>query len=357
MSLTDVMLLQAMFGAAVVLLEFPSGYLADRIGYRTSLLVGGIFWGAGWIAYAGGTTFGAMVVAEITLGAGSAFISGADRALLWTSLEAAGCGRHYTRWDGRLRAAAQVSEALTSAVGGWLYARAPRLPFWLEVPATVVGFGAVLAMREPPRRPSAEHRSHLVRSLHIVRFTLWRQRRLQGAIALSVALGLSSFVMVWLIQPYMQSHGIPTVWFGPLWALAHVWLAAVSLVSARIVMAFGRHATLLGCCLLIPLGYAGLAMSTSAWGVVFYLCFMTLRGLQGPILATAMQEDAPGEDRASVLSLAALLFRLAFIAVGPLIGALADRAGLDATLGVMGVLFTVAALAALGLFAQAHRPA
>ena len=35
--------------------------------------------------------------------------------------------------------------------------------------------------------------------------------------ALSVALGISSFAMVWLIQPWMLSRGIPTTWFGPLW--------------------------------------------------------------------------------------------------------------------------------------------
>ena len=201
MSLTDVMLLQAVFGVAVVLLEFPSGYFADRVGYRTSLLVGAVLWGAGWLAYTGGATFGAMVIAEITLGAASAFISGADRALLWVSLDDAGQGAHYTRWEGRLRAAAQVSEALSSAAGGWLYSREPRLPFWLQVPTAVLAFGTVVALREPPRPPSAQRRSHVRRSLHVVRFTLWGHRRLQAAIALSVALGLSSFVMVWLIQP------------------------------------------------------------------------------------------------------------------------------------------------------------
>src|SRR5215475_4534884 len=90
MSLTDVMLLQAMFGLAIVLCEFPSGYFADRVGYRRSLLVGAVLWLVGWLVYARGTTFGDILVAEMLLGAGSAFISGADRALLWVSLDAAG---------------------------------------------------------------------------------------------------------------------------------------------------------------------------------------------------------------------------------------------------------------------------
>jgi MFS family permease len=356
MSLTDVMTLQAVFGVAVVVCEFPSGYLADRVGYRTSLLVGAVLWCAGWVAYARGASFGAVVVAEVILGAGAAFISGADRALLWVSLEASGRQVEYTRWEGRVRAAGQTSEAISAAAGGWLYALHPRLPFWLQVPTAALGLTTIVALRDVPRpSTSATHRSHLVRALHIVRFTLWHHRRLRAALALAVTLGLSSFVMVWLIQPYMQSRGVPVSWFGPLWAAAHLWLAGVSLASARVVEALGVRATLLGCCLLIPLGYVGLAASSAAWGVAFYLFFMTLRGLQGPILARVMQQDAPPEDRASVLSLAALVFRLAFVLIGPPIGALVDRAGMDAAFVMLALVFTTASLVALLAFARAHR--
>jgi hypothetical protein len=173
--------------------------------------------------------------------------------------------------------------------------------------------------------------------------------------ALSVALGLSSFVMVWLIQPYMQARGIPPAWFGPLWAGAHVWLAGVSLASARVVGVLGVRTSLLGCCILVPLGYAGLALNPAAWGIAFYLCFMTIRGLQGPILATVMQQDAPPEDRASVLSIATLLFRLSFVIAGPPIGALVDRAGMETAMGALAVLLGTVGLWAFRAFSRAHR--
>jgi len=354
MSLRDIMVLQAIFGLAVVLFEFPSGYFADRGGYKRSLLVGAVLWIAGWLFYARAATFAAVAVAEITLGAANAFMSGADRALLWVSVEGAGRAVRYTRWEGRVRAAAQVGEGGSAAIGGWLYSLSPRLPFWLQVPVAVVGLGLVLVLREGPRASPSHVRSHLARALHIVRFTLWRHRRLQTAMALSVALSLPSFVMVWLIQPYAQARGIAPAWFGPLWAAAHVWLALVSLASARVMAAVGARAALIGCCLLVLLGYAGLAASTSAWGVAFYLCFMTLRGLQGPILSRIMQEEAPAEDRASVLSLAALVFRLSFVVTGPLVGVLVDRAGMAAALGALTLVFTAGAFGAMAAFARAH---
>ena len=57
MSLTDIMVLQAVFGIAVAIAQFPSGYFADRVGYRPSLLVGGILQLAGWLWYARGESF------------------------------------------------------------------------------------------------------------------------------------------------------------------------------------------------------------------------------------------------------------------------------------------------------------
>jgi predicted MFS family arabinose efflux permease len=121
-----------------------------------------------------------------------------------------------------------------------------------------------------------------------------------------------------------------------------------------VVGALGVRPALLGCCLLVPLGYAGLSLSHAAWGIVFYLCFMTIRGLQGPILATVMQQDAPPEDRASVLSIATLVFRLSFVVAGPPIGAMVDRLGMETALGVLAAVLGALAFLAFRTFSVAR---
>jgi predicted MFS family arabinose efflux permease len=354
-SLLGIMWLQAIFGAAAVLVEFPSGYVADRLGYRFSMLSGAVLCVGGWLAYAVGTTFAGMALAEVLLGMGLAFISGADSALLFASVPKREDLSSYRRWEGRVRAAAQTSEAISSAAGGWLYSLAPRLPFWIQVPVAIANAGVIAATREPARSGAAEHVRHLARAWHIVRHALIRHRRLRTAMALSVALGISTYIAVWLIQPWMQLRGIPPAWFGPLWAAAHLWLAAISLVSGRVAEVAGVRRTLLGCCVLGALSYWGLAVSGSAIAVVFYLGFMVVRGLQGPLLAAVLQQDAPSEDRASVLSLNTLLFRLAAVILLPPVGALGDYLGLEPVLGLMGAVSLLAALAAWVAFARAHR--
>jgi MFS family permease len=353
-TLSGIMWLQAIFAAASVLLEFPSGYVADRLGYRFSMLLGALLCVGGWLAYAVGTTFAGMAIAEVFLGMGFAFISGADSALLFASVQKRDDLTRYRRWEARVRAAAQSSEAISSAVGGWLYSLAPRLPFWLQVPVAMANVAVIAATREPTRAIAAERIRHLARAWHIVRHALIAQPRLRTAMALSMVLGISTYIAVWLIQPWMQRRGIPAAWFGPLWAAAHLWLAAVSLMSARVAEAFGVTRALLACCLVGALSYWGLALGNSPFAVVFYLGFMIVRGLQGPLLAAVLQQDAPPEDRASVLSLNILLFRLAAVVVLPPIGALGDRVGIEPVLGLLGIISLSTCLTAWIAFARAH---
>jgi hypothetical protein len=253
-----------------------------------------------------------------------------------------------------VRSAAQTSEAASAAVGGYLYSITPRLPFWLMLPTAAAGLATAFATREPASTRSGDRISHLRDALDIVQTSLWRHARLRATMTLSVVLGLSSFFLVWLIQPYMQAHGVPTAWFGPIWAGIHLWLAATSLISARVAAAFGVNATLFGCCLLVALGYGGLATGESVLSFLFYLCLMTVRGLQGPLLVQALQEDAPSGDRASVLSLNALLFRVAFTVFGPPVGMLVETVGMAAALGIVGSALTALALAAWMVFRRAH---
>jgi hypothetical protein len=105
---------------------------------------------------------------------------------------------------------------------------------------------------------------------------------------------------------------------------------------------------------IVGASYFGLALTSTKFGVLFYLGLMTVRGLEGPVLAGILQEDAPDEDRAAVLSLNTLLFRLAAVAVLPPVGAVGDRLGLNPVLATVGVLSMAAALTAWVGFSRAH---
>lgn len=103
------------------------------------------------------------------------------------------------------------------------------------------------------------------------------------------------------------------------------------------------------CIGLVALGYAGMGMTHTVWGVGFYFVLTVMRGLNGPVLHHAEHRRIPSSDRAGFVSLRSLTFRSCFLVLGPVVGAAMDRWGQHPVLLVVGFGLTAAAIYGLRL--------
>lgn len=329
LSLTEILLLQAIFSAATVLLEYPSGYLSDRVGYRTSLTIAALLGTVGWGIYTVADSFGHVLIAELLLGASVSFVSGSDSALLYETLAAEGAEHLYTRCEGRMDGFSQTGEALGALFAGVMYASFPLLPFMLQAGVWLAALSVTRTMREPPRETAIHAHTHLAEALRIARYAFLENRRLRAVILLNVALGIASFYPVWLIQPYMQEHGVPLAWFGPVWTGANLAVALFALASHRVHALLGDRNCIALFGLMVLAGYLGLGLVGGTFGFLFYYLLTAMRGMRGPLFLSYTQAESPSPNRASILSLQSLTFRVAFIVTGPLVGRLADETGVQ----------------------------
>ena len=74
----QIMVLQAIYSISIIALEIPSGYFADVIGRRRTLILGVIMGAIGMGLYSISYGFMGFLIAELVLGFGQSFISGAD---------------------------------------------------------------------------------------------------------------------------------------------------------------------------------------------------------------------------------------------------------------------------------------
>ena len=349
----DIMLLQGVFGLGVVLFEFPSGYLADRLGYRRCLILAFALWSVAWPLYglAGGWT--GVAVAELLLGVGMALVSGCDTALLYESLLARGREAEFARWAGRQTFAGQLSEGAAALVAGLLFALAVALPFFVQGALSLIGLGLALALVEAPReRPSFSDSAGQIRAMlrHVAR----ENRELRALFFAAVVLGLASFVPVWTIQLYALEAGLPEAGLGPLWAVANFCVAAAALLSHRLLSHRPLVATVLLCTALAVFAYLGLGLSHALYGFAFYYGLTLLRGLAQPVLHHREQQLVPSRDRAGFLSLRSMAFRLGFLAIGPLVGFAVDGVGQHPTMLALAALFGLAGAGAAWSLARAR---
>ncbi len=340
LSLTRILVLQGIYSIAMAIMEYPSGYLSDRIGYRAALNLASLLGIIGWGLYCFADSFALVLVAEIALGISFSFISGSDSALLYESLKTNKDEQHYALHEGRMNGLGQIGEACGAIFAGLLYAAAPLLPFLIQVVVWVLAFLLTRTLVEPRRQLKAPT-SHFAEALQSTRYALLENRRLRYTIFLNVILGMASFYPVWLIQPYMQDGGVPLAWFGPIWAVANLSVAISALASYRSHVKLGdRHMVLLFV-LLIVAGYLGLGLVGGVWGFLFYYLLTSMRGLRGPMLLNYAQQEIPSANRAGILSLQSLVFRISFVCTGPLVGKLADKVGVQKTFLLLCYAFAV----------------
>ena len=86
LSLHDVFRVQAFYSVCVIVFEVPSGYLADRLGRRRSMLAGVLCAAAGFWVYALSTALPHFLAAQFCIALGASLISGSDAALLYDTL-------------------------------------------------------------------------------------------------------------------------------------------------------------------------------------------------------------------------------------------------------------------------------
>lgn len=351
MSMSEILLLQGLFGLVMALFEFPSGYLADRLGYGRSLALAAALGVVGWSAYAVAHSLAGVALAEAVLGVSYSLVSGCDSALLYESLREQGREETFARWTGRVRFWGQTGEGSAALAAGVLYVWDPALPFMVQAGVCVVNLGVALALVEPSRsRPPPGNHLRQIRGM--LRHAFIDDRTLTSVMVLTTVLGLASFVPVWLVPLYATGAGVPEAWIGPIWAAANYCVAVGSLVSDRLVRRVGLITTVGLCVALVAAGYAGLALSYGLFGFAWYFALTVMRGLFGPALLHQENRLIPSSDRAGFISLRSLVFRLSFLALAPAVGWGVDAHGQHPVLAALGLGLVVSATLAWRWFAR-----
>src|SRR6056297_1761357 len=137
-------LLEAGYTLAVLGLEFPTGYVADRIGRRNGLIAGNLIAAAGVLGYAVAHSFPAFAAAMALRAAGATFDSGASQAWLYELLADDDEASRFASVSGRANAVGLLATSAAALAGSWAYARWSVLPWLLD--AAALGVGATVLL-------------------------------------------------------------------------------------------------------------------------------------------------------------------------------------------------------------------
>ena len=341
LNLEQAVWLKTILSLSILILEVPSGYIADKLGRKFCLVAGSAVWIIGWLCYCIGSSFTIFAIAEIFAGVAGSLISGANTALVYETLLQLGKESHYRTIEGRLVAVAGVSEALCGLVGAAIAQINLAYPFYLQTVCLIIYFCIALTLIEPKRSPIIV--SDRLASLKTIIVDVFIKRpSLRWLILLSGTFSTASFSMVWLSQGYLEQIDFPIVAMGVAWAIFHLLMSVASFNASSIETTWGMKKTVLILVLSVAVAYILLGSISNTWGIALIAVIYIVRGLYSPLILNLINGQIPSDIRATVLSLNSFTFRLGFAVVAPIIGALTSSYSLSLGLFVGGWFFLIA---------------
>lgn len=342
LGLKEIFLLKSVYSIVSVALDIPTGYLADAWGRKKCLLTGCLIAFGGTITYSLAYTFGAFLLAEILLGIGQSLVSGADSALLYDTMLRHRREKDYLKYEGRVIMIGNFSEALAGICGGLLAAYALRLPFYYQMGVAFIGIPAALSLHEYNVRNRILH--PLRNILHILHYSLVRNRSLRYDILFSGIIGASTLTMAWFVQPILMHIDLPTELFGVVWTVLNLVVGIAALYSDALSSRLGENRTYTFILLFIVGGYLTVSFCLTYTALAILFLFYIVRGFATPILKGYINRQTFSEMRATVLSIRNFIVRLTFALMAPFIGWLNDAFSLALALQITALAILVPGL-------------
>ncbi|MBI2140738.1 hypothetical protein HYU14_07490 [Candidatus Woesearchaeota archaeon] len=186
-----------------------------------------------------------------------------------------------------------------------------------------------------------------------MKYALNDHKELKWLILYYAVIGGAGFTMVWLIQPYFKAAGLPLAFFGIVWALLQFSAGYFSLAAGSIERFFGRKASVVSLIFLSSIGFVLASYVNTLWAIAVVLIFYFVRGIIIPIFKDYINRLISSDIRATVLSVQALMARLAFSITGPIIGWVSDSYGMQTAFKASSGLFLLLGVVCL-LFLKKH---
>jgi MFS family permease len=344
LSVAQISALFAIWSSVAVLTEVPSGALADRFSRRGCLVAAGVLQAVGYVAWVLLPGFPGFALGFVLWGLAGSLASGAQEALLYDGLAAAGAQGQYVRVNGWVTAMELVGRFPAAAAATILFAAGGYpLVGWVSVGTCLAAAGMATRLPEPPREDDAHDKADgnaaddELGYLATLRTGVTEAVRAPGVRGVLVAAAvLGAFDAVEEYFPLLLAGwGIPTAAI-PLADLPIVMagVAGAALAGAGSRMPPWRTGAVLGVAMLL-LGGAGLAGHPA--GIAAVAVFYGGYRLVLVVVDARLQERIASRSRATVTSVAGLGTELVTF------GVYAAWAGGGAPLlAALGVLIAVA---------------
>jgi MFS family permease len=320
LDLADVLLLESVYFASVVVMEVPSGWFSDMFGRKRTLIAASLFLCAAYILFLQANSFNMFAIAQMLLAAGIAFNSGTDTSFLLETTQALGVQDEYGAREANATRFNFLGTAVAAVVGGLAAIPDFRGAYVLSFVGAVGLLAITIRFTEPlPANPSSKTpRVGFIKQI-VSCVGLLRNIRLLWLSVFAVFMIIMNHIPYEFYQPFvkelareyeiMKATPFLTSLHLALTMVVAAWIASKSIqIRDRI----GTGATLISAAGLQLAMVAVMHFFVNVPAAIATLLRSCPRALMTAPLNAAVAPNVPTSMRATFLSLQSLFGRLGF---------------------------------------------
>ncbi len=321
-SITNVAIIFSVEAIAMVLLEIPTGAIADLFGRKKTIILSNFMTLSSLVfLYIGGSML-MFIIASILSAFARSLASGTNSALIYDTLKDEKKERYYKKINGTYFALRHLGATIGSVLGGYMAAISISLP----VLATTVPIFLALVMTLFLKEPDYEKEGHrnILRHMHLSSRLILGNRQLliiMVGVFILLAFGETIFMLNSLFYEFKE---IPIIYFGYITALCFFVSSLGQYFSHDVSEKIGDKTTILLCVFFTPLLYVLATQTIYLASISLFIMASLFYGLKLPVIDNMINQEVSSGKRATVLSTSSFIGRLGMAIFAPFIGYLAD---------------------------------
>ncbi len=342
MTIQMVVYAEIIYAATIVLLEVPTGILADKWGRKNMIVVCAFLGSLEFFLLIYSTEFWHFAVVVFLAGIATTAYSGSANAFLYDSLKMSGAEPHFEKELGRINAIDITSTIIAALSGSLLASRFDfELNYWLSFGGMTIAMLFSFTLVEPPNQHESDETTN-IREYISTSFNVFRRN---PAIFQVVLVGMVTGAAITFIdefwQLYLDRIGIPMVFFGIFSAATFLLRIPGTLFAYLLKSTFSYRSLLITVSIVFSIGFACIALLKGSIGLIAILVVCLFAGITEPLTTGYLHHRIDSKMRATVDSFQSLGLNVIMILTSLGFGYFSTRYDLFGGFGFIAIFCTI----------------
>jgi MFS family permease len=333
--------IMGIFSLSILLLEIPTGVVADLLGKKKTIIIGRFFYliEIAIIAFANG--FWLFLIAKIISGIGLSLTSGTYSAMVYDSLKKMKREKEYKKISGKIQTITNISMAVVFVIGAYLFTIHYKLPAIVSLPLVGIGFALSFLFKEPYKSKKSLTIKNSVKHLKQGLRYFWNHRYIKYLVIYSFGLASALAIPLYMSSAYFELILIPISLIGVIAFISSMTTAYATKQAHKWEKTLGEKKSLRFIQIFTLAGILLISLMMPYFGALVFLLIPLMSGFFGILINDYINKHIESSHRATMLSITNFFASLSIFLFFPIVGYLTKYSSMGFSFLFLGIILFI----------------